>query len=157
MYIGIDLGSTNIKAAIYDRSFKLIDRQSRPVEYIREDGFVEFDAALYCAQLAGLLDDGYRCVLIGLTPEQRKTLPENILGLPRTATVTELVQWYTTADLFLNPSTEETFGMTTLEALYCGTTPIVYEGTACEEIVREFGGIAVPRGAEHIHRAVCSQ
>ena len=57
MYIGIDLGSTNIKAAIYDKQFKLIDRQSRPVEYIRENGFVEFDAALYCAQLAGLLED----------------------------------------------------------------------------------------------------
>ena len=57
MYIGIDLGSTNIKAAIYDRDYKLIDRQSRPVEYIRENGFVEFDAALYCAQLAGLLED----------------------------------------------------------------------------------------------------
>ena len=54
MYIGIDLGSTNIKAAIYDKNFKLIDRQSRPVEYIRDQGFVEFDAGLYCAQLAGL-------------------------------------------------------------------------------------------------------
>ena len=57
MYIGIDLGSTNIKAAIYTRDYKLIDRQSRPVEYIRDNGFVEFDAALYCAQLAGLLED----------------------------------------------------------------------------------------------------
>ena len=57
MYIGIDLGSTNIKAAIYDKNFKLIDRQSRPVEYIRDQGFVEFDAGLYCAQLAGLLED----------------------------------------------------------------------------------------------------
>ena len=57
MYIGVDLGSTNIKAAIYTKDFKLIDRQSRPVEYIRDGGFVEFDAALYCAQLAGLLED----------------------------------------------------------------------------------------------------
>ena len=57
MYIGIDLGSTNIKAAIYDQDYHLIDRQSRPVEYIRDQGFVEFDAALYCAQLAGLLED----------------------------------------------------------------------------------------------------
>ena len=44
MYCGIDLGSTNIKIAIYSEDFKLIDRQSRPVEYIRENGFVEFDA-----------------------------------------------------------------------------------------------------------------
>ncbi|MBQ8358771.1 MAG: hypothetical protein IJX37_02485 [Oscillospiraceae bacterium] len=57
MYIGIDLGSTNIKAAIYDKDFTLIDRQSRPVVYIRENGFVEFDAAVYCNELVALLGD----------------------------------------------------------------------------------------------------
>lgn len=55
MYIGVDLGSTNIKAAIYDGNFNLIDRQSRPVVYIREGGFVEFDAAAYYQDLVGLL------------------------------------------------------------------------------------------------------
>ena len=57
MYIGIDLGSTNIKAAIYDKEFHLVDRQSRPVNYIRDNGFVEFDAAVYCRDLVGLLAD----------------------------------------------------------------------------------------------------
>ena len=55
MYCGIDLGSTNIKIAIYSEDFKLIDRQSRPVEYIRENGFVEFDALTYCQILTDLL------------------------------------------------------------------------------------------------------
>lgn len=55
MYAGIDLGSTNIKAAIYDKNFNLIDRQSRPVNYIRDNGFVEFDAYAYCRDLIGLL------------------------------------------------------------------------------------------------------
>ena len=55
MYCGIDLGSTNIKIAIYSEDFKLIDRQSRPVEYIRENGFVEFDALTYCEILVDLL------------------------------------------------------------------------------------------------------
>ena len=55
MYCGIDLGSTNIKIAIYDHNFKLIDRQSRSVEYIRENGFVEFNAADYCHTLVELL------------------------------------------------------------------------------------------------------
>ena len=55
MYAGIDLGSTNIKAAIYDNNFNLIDRQSRPVNYIRENGFVEFDAYAYYRDLVGLL------------------------------------------------------------------------------------------------------
>ena len=57
MYIGVDLGSTNIKAAIYDKQFNLVDRQSRPVHYIRDNGFVEFDAYAYCRDLIGLLAD----------------------------------------------------------------------------------------------------
>ena len=57
MYIGVDLGSTNIKAAIYGKQFNLIDRQSRPVNYIRDNGFVEFDAWTYYQDLAGLLAD----------------------------------------------------------------------------------------------------
>ena len=107
--------------------------------------------------LAKLLDDRYKIVLVGLTPEQSRNLPSNILCLPRTDNICQLVEIYSTADYYINPSVEETFGMTTLEALYCGTTPIVYQGTACEEIVREFGGIAVPSGAENIYRAVCGQ
>lgn len=55
MYIGVDLGSTNIKAALYDENMTLIDRQSRPVSYIRDGGFVEFDAQSYCRELIGLL------------------------------------------------------------------------------------------------------
>ena len=55
MYVGIDLGSTNIKAAIYDENMNLVDRQSRPVVYIRDNGFVEFDAYTYCRELVGLL------------------------------------------------------------------------------------------------------
>lgn len=57
MYIGIDLGSTNLKAAVYNEQFQLIDRQSRPVEYIRENGFVEFDAKKYVSDLVSLLED----------------------------------------------------------------------------------------------------
>ena len=55
MYIGIDLGSTNIKAAIYDRDLTLISRQSRPVTYLRSSEFVEFDAKEYYQQLAELI------------------------------------------------------------------------------------------------------
>lgn len=57
MYIGIDLGSTNIKAALYDENLSLIDRRSIPVSYIRENGFVEFDAAEYTENLIGLLSE----------------------------------------------------------------------------------------------------
>ena len=55
MYIGIDLGSTNMKAAIYDSNMHLIDRQSTPVNYIRENGFVEFSAEDYYQALLDLV------------------------------------------------------------------------------------------------------
>ena len=57
MYIGVDLGSTNIKAALYGENMNLVDRQSRPVRYIRENGFVEFDAEAYCRELVALLGE----------------------------------------------------------------------------------------------------
>ena len=105
-------------------------------------------------ELSSMLDDRYKIVLIGLTEKQISALPENILGLPRTNSMEELVAAYTEADIFLNPSVEETFGMTAMEARCCGTEAIVYRDTACEEIVNQFGGIAVPRGAKHLYAAV---
>ncbi len=54
-YIGVDLGSTNIKVAIYTQEMNLVDRQSYPVDYIRENGFVEFDAELYCGNIMKLI------------------------------------------------------------------------------------------------------
>ena len=105
-------------------------------------------------ELAKLLGQRYKIVLIGLRQSQIDSLPPTILGRPRTDNLEQLVQAYSAADLFLNPSAEETFGMTTLEARCCGTEAVVYRDTACEEIVREFGGVAVPRGAQNLYQAV---
>lgn len=55
MFIGVDLGSTNMKAAIYRETMELVDRQSLPVRYIRENSFVEFDPEQYFQGLMQLL------------------------------------------------------------------------------------------------------
>ena len=55
MYIGVDLGTTNVKAALYSKDMELIDRKSSPVEYIREGNHVEFDADEYFEVLVELL------------------------------------------------------------------------------------------------------
>ena len=36
MYIGVDLGSTNLKAALYDENLTCIAQKGAPVEYIRQ-------------------------------------------------------------------------------------------------------------------------
>ena len=108
-------------------------------------------------QLAGMLDSRYRIVLVGLTEEQAKKVPDSILCISRTNNQQELAEIYTTADLLVNPSREETFGMTILEAHCCGTKSVVYEKTACEEVALLCGGIVVKQGVEHLHRAIVAQ
>ncbi len=94
-------------------------------------------------KLSDLLDDKYVIVLVGLSTEQIKLLPKRIVGIERTKSTRELVEIYTAADVFVNPSREESFGMTTLEAISCGTKAIVYKDTACEEVANMYGGARV--------------
>ena len=108
-------------------------------------------------KLSQMLEEPYKIVLVGLSPEQLRELPENILGLPRTNSIQELVEIYSAADIYVCPSVEETFGMTPLEAHACGTPAIVYEDTACEEIASKFGGTVVRRGPEYLLRAILEQ
>ena len=57
MYIGIDLGSTNLKAALYDENLTLLGQKSYPVSYLREGGFVEFEILPYYESLLKLLKE----------------------------------------------------------------------------------------------------
>lgn len=54
-FLGIDLGTTNLKAALYDENLRAIDSESMPVRYVGTDGFVEFDANACFEQLIDLL------------------------------------------------------------------------------------------------------
>ena len=101
-------------------------------------------------RLRELLDDNYAIILVGLNDKQLAELPEGIMGIKRTNSREELAAIYTAADVFVNPSREETFGMTVIEALSCGTQAIVYKDTACEEIVQKYGGVAVEPEADKV-------
>lgn len=77
----------------------------------------------------------WRFVIVGLNKKQIAGLPGNATGMERTWDRNELVKLYTAADVFYNPSVEETFGLVTAEALACGTPVVVYNATACPELV----------------------
>ncbi len=99
----------------------------------------------------------FQIVLVGLNDNQLKEMNDkniNIIGLPRTSSAKELAKIYSAADVFVNPSYEETFGLTTAEAQACGTYTIVYKDTACEEIVNLNKGIVVNSGANEILKAL---
>ncbi|MBQ3182928.1 MAG: glycosyltransferase [Clostridia bacterium] len=94
-------------------------------------------------KLSDILDDTYKIVLVGIPAKLQKKLPKKLLMLERTNNAVELAKIYSAADVFVNPSREETFGLTTLEALSCGVPAIVYKNTACEEVARKYGGLIV--------------
>ena len=88
--------------------------------------------------LANHLDDNYRIVLVGLTPEQISSLPTNIIGIQRTNNVQELVELYSAADVFVNPTHEDNYPTTNLEARACGTPVITYNvGGSPESVLPE--------------------
>ena len=71
-------------------------------------------------KLAEILPPNHRIVLVGLTPSMAKKLPKNVIGLSRTNSADELAELYSAADVVLNLSVEETFGLTTVEGFACG-------------------------------------
>lgn len=97
-------------------------------------------------KLAKILPSNFQIVLIGLSPKQIKELPVGIIGINRTNNQQELVQYYSAADIVLNLSYAETFGLTTVEGFACGTPSIVYNATASPELIKEGTGIIVAPG-----------
>ena len=82
-------------------------------------------------------------VLIGKVPESCK-FPNNIHVVGEIRNPEVLAEYYAMSDVFLNPSVQETFGKTTAEALACGVPVVVYNTTACAELVPEGCGKVVP-------------
>ena len=92
------------------------------------------------------LDERYLIVLVGLNPKDIKSLPKNILAIPRTSDIRELAVLYTRAEAVLSLSKAETFGLTLVEGQACGTPSIGYNATAIKEIITDKTGLKVEPG-----------
>lgn len=109
-------------------------------------------ASLFCTHkgygelcdLAASLPEEYAIVAVGRT---EKPFPPRVVHIPHTDSAEELAALYSMADVCLNATRYETFGMVTAEALCCGTPVVVYANTATQEMVTPDVGIAVPDGA----------
>ena len=100
----------------------------------------------YMALAQAVKDEDIVIVLVGYKPKGQEVLPSNVNALPVTTNRQELVELYNAADAVLNLSYEESFGLTTVEGLACGTPAIVYDRTASPELVDESSGIVVMAG-----------
>jgi glycosyltransferase involved in cell wall biosynthesis len=100
----------------------------------------------YFIELANRIDDNKVIVLVGLTKSQKRSLPNNIIGIERTNNIKELVEIYTSADVFINPTLEDNFPTTNLEALACGTPVITFNTGGSVESVNKNVGRIVEQG-----------
>ena len=94
-------------------------------------------------QLADMIGDDYRIVLVGVSKQQKKHMKSNMIGIENTSDARCLAGIYTAADVFVNTSVEETMGMTTVEALACGTPAIVYNATGIPEVLADMPEMVV--------------
>ena len=96
-------------------------------------------------QLASLLDANYQIILIGLTSKQIQGLPVNIMGVQRTESISELANYYSMADVYINPTHKDNFPTTNIEALACGTPVITYDTGGSPEAIDKGTGMVVEK------------
>jgi len=97
-------------------------------------------------QLSSYLSSGETIVLVGLNQQRLKSLPSNIVGIERTENLNELAALYATADVFVNPTWQDNFPTTNLEALACGTPVVTYNTGGSPEAIDEQTGFIVEKG-----------
>lgn len=93
--------------------------------------------------LAERLPQNCQVIMIGLSDKQIASLPDNIIGLAKTDNVAQLVEYYTAGDVLVNPTKEEVLGMTSIEALACGTPVVTFRVGGCPEVVDDSCGAIV--------------
>lgn len=96
--------------------------------------------------LAANLNSNYQVILLGISEKERSLIKSNIIGLEATNNYEELRKIYSVADVYVNLSKTESFGMTNIEAALCGTSVISYNTGGCAESVEMANGLIVPKG-----------
>lgn len=99
--------------------------------------------------LAKLLPDQYQIVLVGTNRYIDKIIDDKIISIHKTSSQKELVEIYSAADVFVNPTREEVFGMVNIEALACGTPVVTFATDGAPEGIDENCGIVVEVKSAH--------
>ena len=142
IYNGIDI---NVFVPIEEKSFKGLKNGKFRIlgvanNWSKRKGYADF------VRLREMLSDDYEIVMVGLDKKQIQQLPNGIMGIERTESVGQLATLYSIVDVFFNPTWEDNFPTTNLEALACGTPVITYRTGGSPEAVSEDTGFVVEQG-----------
>lgn len=87
------------------------------------------------------LDEDYRVVIVGTLISEIDI--SQIIYIPRTSNQKELAEIYTAANVFVNPTYEDTFGNVNVEALACGTPVLSFGAGGSAEVIDDNTGAII--------------
>ena len=99
----------------------------------------------YFLELAKLLKEDEHIVILSLEKDFEK-LPQNITALPRTESAEALAKAYSGADVFVNPTLQDTFPTVNIEALSCGTPVVTFDTGGSSESLTQDCSVVVKKG-----------
>ena len=93
-------------------------------------------------EISEKLNEDERILLVGDIYDN-VSLNDKIIHIPTTNSSKELAKYYSIADVFIQPSLEETFGKVTAEALACGTPVVCFNSTTTPELMSNECGVVL--------------
>ena len=105
----------------------------------------------YFKRLSRMLDGNYRIVLVGMNFIQRIFFMAGkkntkVTLIRKTQSISELRRLYSNADVFVNPTLEDNFPTTNIEALSCGTPVITFNTGGSPESIAKSCGRVIDKG-----------
>ena len=95
-------------------------------------------------ELSERLDDSFRIVLVGTNSEIDQVISKKIISIHKTDSQKDLADIYSSANIFINPTREDTYPTVNMEALACGTPVITFDTGGSPEIIDDSCGVVVP-------------
>lgn len=87
----------------------------------------------------------YAFIVIGLNKSEERA-PDNVITIERTNNARTLAAYYSAADVFVNPTYDDNYPTTHMEAQACGTAVVSYDTGGCKENILAPYGACVKKG-----------
>ena len=109
-------------------------------------------------RLAKTLPAEYKIVLVGIEEHLKDMLLDlGIMVIEKTNNQKELAEIYSSANVFVNATREDTYPTVNLEAIACGTPVVSFNTGGCSETIPEGGGVIVEKNnIEELEKAIIS-
>ena len=112
---------------------------------VSSEGFIGRKGLNYFVELSKRLGSEYKLILIGADRADRKSLSSDVIAVERTDNINQLVQFYSLADVFINPTLEDNYPTVNLEALSCGTPVLTFDTGGSPESLEKNTGIVISK------------